>query len=376
MSWMKQASNILLPRAELAACKYRFGVTGSSCCEEEVTTPCSLCKDGIAPEGWEIVISGMSVVNYPSGATADINGTHTVCASGVATYGPYPIPPGACIWGDDYAPCVELDELGNCHCTGHFSMYLIGRTLSVYVWAFEERYHWSYTFPGTDPIDCLNINGLSLGANCTVSAKPTECTKMVRDFWGECVDLESWINLIPFIETDNDWPLYDYIDEWKHVPGSFKVTIEVSGEDPDVFILTPVLQAVKYGDYDCEEFQVNVHWLYRGWGPQEGADWCINGEPNNHSIALSPMIDTEGTSGLDFEVDKDGHFHGDWMYWYGPEYDDYQLTGWVDFNMHLPLCTANSATGEWVWNMPHYRAPPAICSKYVAGAQVKVEPIC
>ena len=36
MSWMKQASGLLLPQADLAACKFRFGVTDSSqsCCGE------------------------------------------------------------------------------------------------------------------------------------------------------------------------------------------------------------------------------------------------------------------------------------------------------------------------------------------------------
>ena len=72
-SWLKRASNLILPKAERDICKFRFGVTDSekSCCAEELPpVVCGFCLDSTAPtrlDGDDFRGSGPKLPNWRHG---------------------------------------------------------------------------------------------------------------------------------------------------------------------------------------------------------------------------------------------------------------------------------------------------------------------
>ncbi len=179
-NWMKRASGLIPPRAEMAlACKFRFGVTdsNSTCCEEQAFSTCNYCFDGNGPAQWKVAISDAPVVQVGN-VTIDINGTHYLSGSGCQwnTVLPY--------CGD--ASCVALVPLRLTLTSDYKIIVQYGQAISTISNWCNYSYEWNVQFSGEDlingKVDCLAVSGLELtevsysgipsGAKCHITAHP------------------------------------------------------------------------------------------------------------------------------------------------------------------------------------------------------------
>ena len=372
-SWLKRASSLILPKAERDICKFRFGVTDSekSCCAEELPpVTCGCCLNSTAPPGWTVTISGVPVQNYQTGATSDMNRSHILGA----------VPGAACLWSTDHSDCTELWRVGDCNCTGHVTLQLAGRTITVKAWAFDVRKQWSYTFPGTDPIDCMAIKGLSFG-NCTVSARSTNCNTMYRGWFSgrpeSCLDWDTWISL-PLTAYSGDYV------EWQHLPSAFKVKIELGDGSYNTFILSPHARAL------CSGLMYNELWyIYRGWGPgcsPDGGGVCLDNQPvDTFTTAVNPLADPGGSSGLMLEIDAGGanapFLSGGWFGGGEGSSGCYSIPHEIIESDNIwddpYMCTEGPVHYTWKRDTINTGTPPPgyIYSPYPDGADVTCEPL-